>query len=110
MRQYFLIGDLARLEMALQHYASDFIDRAYTLVQPPLMMNRTAYEGVTDLSDFETVMYGIEPDGYHLIATSEHPLTAMRMDEIIEPSEPSHPNGWYQPLFPKRGRGAWAFG
>jgi seryl-tRNA synthetase len=87
-RQYFLIGDLARLEMALQHYASDFlIDRAYTLVQPPLMMNRTAYEGVTDLSDFETVMYGIEPDGYYLIATSEHPLTAMRMDEIIEPSE-----------------------
>ena len=87
-RQYFLIGDLARLEMALQHYASDFlIDRAYTLVQPPLMMNRTAYEGVTDLSDFETVMYGIEPDGYHLIATSEHPLTAMRMGEIIEPSE-----------------------
>ena len=87
-RQYFLIGDLARLEMALQQYASDFlIDRAYTLVQPPLMMNRTAYEGVTDLSDFETVIYGIEPDGYHLIATSEHPLTAMRMDEIIEPSE-----------------------
>ena len=74
--------------MALQHYASDFlIDRAYTLVQPPLMMNRAAYEGVTDLSDFETVMYGIEPDGYHLIATSEHPLTAMRMGEIIEPSE-----------------------
>ena len=87
-RQYFLIGDLARLEMVLQHYASDFlIDRAYTLVQPPLMMNRAAYEGVTDLSDFETVMYGIEPDGYHLIATSEHPLTAMRMGEIIEPSE-----------------------
>ena len=30
------------------------------------MMNRKAYEGVTDLSDFETVMYGIEPDGYYL--------------------------------------------
>ena len=43
------------------------------------MMNREAYEGVTDLSDFETVMYGIEPDNYYLIATSEHPLTAMRM-------------------------------
>ena len=51
------------------------------------MMNREAYEGVTDLSDFETVMYGIEPDKYYLIATSEHPLTAMRMDEVIEPSE-----------------------
>ena len=87
-RFYFLQGDLARLEMALQQYGADFLmGRGYTLVQPPLMMNREAYEGVTDLGDFETVMYGIEPDKYYLIATSEHPLTAMRMDEIIEPSE-----------------------
>ena len=87
-RFYFLQGDLARLEMALQSYSANFLmDRGYTLVQPPLMMNREAYEGVTDLGDFETVMYGIEPDKYYLIATSEHPLTAMRMDEIIEPSE-----------------------
>ena len=42
-RQYFLMGDLARLEMALQQYSADFlIDRGYTLVQPPLMMNRKA--------------------------------------------------------------------
>ena len=87
-RFYFMQGDLARLDMALQQYGSDFlIERGYTLVQPPLMMNREAFEGVTDLSDFETVMYGIKPDEYYLIATSEHPLTAMRMDEIIEPSE-----------------------
>jgi len=87
-RQYFLIGDLARLEMALQQYSTDFLtDKGYTLIQPPLMMNRKSYEGVTDLSDFENVMYGIDPDGYYLIATSEHPLTAMRMDEIIEPTE-----------------------
>ena len=87
-RFYFLQGDLARLEMALQNYSANFLmERGYTLVQPPLMMNREAYEGVTDLGDFETVMYGIEPDKYYLIATSEHPLTAMRMDEIIEPAE-----------------------
>ena len=87
-RFYFLQGDLARLEMALQSYSANFLmERGYTLVQPPLMMNREAYEGVTDLGDFETVMYGIEPDKYYLIATSEHPLTAMRMDEIIEPAE-----------------------
>ena len=87
-RFYFMQGDLARLEMALQQYGADFlIGRGYTLVQPPLMMNREAYEGVTDLTDFETVMYGVEPDKYYLIATSEHPLTAMRMDEIIEPAE-----------------------
>ncbi len=83
-RFFFLKGDLARLEMALQNYAVDFIrKRGYTFVQPPVMMNRQAYEGVTDLSDFETVMYGVEPDKYYMIATSEHPLTSMYMGETI---------------------------
>ena len=86
-RFYFLKGDLARLEMALQTYTVDFlIERGFTFVQPPVMMNRAAYEGVTDLSDFETVMYGITPDPLYMIATSEHPLTSMYMDEVIEPS------------------------
>ena len=74
-RFFFLKGDLARL-----------IGRGFTFIQPPVMMNRTAYEGVTDLSDFETVMYGITPDPLYMIATSEHPLTSMYMDEVIEPS------------------------
>jgi seryl-tRNA synthetase len=86
-RFYFLKGDLARMELALQTFAIDFLgERGYTLVQPPVMMNREAYEGVTDLNDFETVMYGVEPDKLYMIATSEHPLTAMFMDEVIEPS------------------------
>ena len=86
-RFFFLKGDLARLEMALQTYAVDFlVGRGFTFVQPPVMMNRKAYEGVTDLSDFETVMYGITPDPLYMIATSEHPLTSMYMDEVIEPS------------------------
>jgi seryl-tRNA synthetase len=83
-RFFFLKGDLARLEFALQQYAVDFIrQRGFTFVQPPLMMNREAYEGVTDLADFETVMYGVEPDNFYMIATSEHPLTAMFMNETI---------------------------
>tara|TARA_B100001750_G_C15512944_1_gene604925 strand:- start:1851 stop:3134 length:1284 start_codon:yes stop_codon:yes gene_type:complete len=86
-RFYFLKGDLARMELALQQYAVDFLtDRGYTFVQPPVMMNRTAYEGVTDLADFETVMYNVQPEGFYTIATSEHPLTAMFMDEVMEPS------------------------
>jgi seryl-tRNA synthetase len=86
-RFYFLKGDLARMELALQQYAVDFLtSREYTLVQPPMMMNRKAYEGVTDLDDFETVMYNVQPEGFYTIATSEHPLTAMFMDEVIEPS------------------------
>ena len=87
-RFFFLKGDLARLDFALQQFAVNFIrERGYTFVQPPVMMNREAYEGVTDLSDFETVMYGVEPDNYYMIATSEHPLTAMFMGETIPESD-----------------------
>ncbi len=86
-RFFFLKGDLARLELALQQHAVDLLTgKGFTFVQPPAMMNRAAYEGVTDLSDFEMVMYGVEPDKLYMIATSEHPLTAMFMDEVIEPS------------------------
>ena len=86
-RFYFLKGDLARMELALQQYTVDFlVARGYTFVQPPVMMNRAAYEGVTDLEDFETVMYNVQPEGFYTIATSEHPLTAMFMDEVMEPS------------------------
>ncbi|HII62739.1 MAG TPA: serine--tRNA ligase, partial [Candidatus Poseidoniaceae archaeon] len=87
-RFFFLKGDLARMEIALQQFSIDHLtSRGFTLVQPPVMMNRDAYEGVTDLSDFETVMYGVEPDKLYMIATSEHPLTAMFKDEVIEPSK-----------------------
>ena len=48
------------------------------------MMRRQAYEGVTDLKDFEDVMYKIEGEDLYLIATSEHPMAAMYMDEVLE--------------------------
>lgn len=85
-RFWFLQGVLAELDLAMQKYAADFmVQRGFTLVQPPFMMNRKSYEGVTDLKDFEDVMYKVEGEDLYLIATSEHPLTAMFMDEIIEP-------------------------
>jgi seryl-tRNA synthetase len=84
-RFYFLKGALAEMELALQKYAVDFMSkRGFTLVYPPFMMNRGAYEGVTDLADFESVMYNVQPDNFYLIATSEHPLTAMYMNEILD--------------------------
>ncbi len=85
-RFYFLKGELLLLEKALMSYGLDFMaKRSFTLVEPPFMMNRAAYEGVTDLQDFEEVMYKIEDEDLYLIATSEHPLTAMYMNEILEP-------------------------
>jgi len=82
---YFLKGRLALLDMALQRFAMDIlVARGYTPIIPPYMMNRVAYEGVTDLADFENVMYKIDGEDEYLIATSEHPMAAMYSDEIFE--------------------------
>lgn len=82
---YMLKGNLALLDLALQRLALDVLgERGYMPVMPPYMMNRAAYEGVTDLGDFENVMYAIDGEDEFLIATSEHPMAAMYMNEIFE--------------------------
>ena len=82
---YFLKGNLALLDLALQRFALDsIIAKGYTPIIPPYMMNRKSYEEVTDLADFEKVMYKIEGDDAYLIATAEHPMAAMYQDEIFE--------------------------
>lgn len=82
---YFLKGSLVLLDMALQRFALDLLSqKGYIAVIPPFMINRSSYEGVTDLGDFEKVMYKIDGDDAYLIATSEHPIGAMYRDEIFE--------------------------
>lgn len=82
---YYLTGPVVLLDLALQRFALDLlIERGFTPVAPPLMLRREPYEGVTDLADFENVMYKIEGEDLYLIATSEHPLGAMRMGEILD--------------------------
>ncbi|MFH1630622.1 MAG: serine--tRNA ligase [Candidatus Aenigmatarchaeota archaeon] len=81
---FYLKGKLAKLDYALQMFAVDvLIDRGFTLIEPPFMLQRKPYEGVTDLSDFESVMYKIENEDLYLIATSEHPVAAMMMDKVV---------------------------
>jgi seryl-tRNA synthetase len=47
-------------------------------------MRRKPYEGVVALSDFEDVLYKVEGEDLYLIATSEHPMAAMFMDEVLK--------------------------
>lgn len=82
---FYLKSDLARLDYAIMQFAMDLlVKRGFTPVGPPLMMARRPYEGVTDLDDFEGVMYKAEGEDLYLIATSEHPMAAMFMDETLE--------------------------
>jgi len=81
---YYLKGNLARLDFAIMAYTMDFLrDRGYTLIETPLMMHRKPYLGVTDLEFFGDQLYKIENDDLYLIATSEHPMAASFMDEVI---------------------------
>jgi len=82
---YYLMGDMARLELALVHFAIETLtEKGYKLINPPLMLRRKPYEGVTDLKDFETMMYKVEDEDLMLIATSEHPIAALLMNETYD--------------------------
>lgn len=82
---YYLKGALALLDLAVLHYAVDFLSqRGFLLVEPPFMLRRNAYLGATDLEFFEEQLYKVEGDELYMIATAEHPLAAFYMDEVIE--------------------------
>ncbi|MGI0066989.1 MAG: serine--tRNA ligase, partial [Thermoplasmata archaeon] len=85
---YYLRGPIVLLDLALQRFALDLLaERGFSPVSPPYMLRRAPYEGVTDLADFENVMYRIEGEDLYLIATSEHPLAALYLGEILDEDE-----------------------
>lgn len=87
-RFYYLKNELVLLDIAMQQMALEMLlKQEYSPIYPPFMMRREVYEGVTDLADFENVMYKIEGEDLYLIATSEHPMAGMYMGEIFEPTD-----------------------
>jgi len=81
---YYLKGPLVLLDLAITSYAIDFMTkRGYQLVEPPFMMRKEPYVGATDLEFFADQLYKIEGEELYMIATAEHPLAALFMDEVI---------------------------
>ena len=82
---FYFKNELALLNHAVMMFAADvLLGKGFTLIEPPYLMRRAPYEGVVALEDFENVMYKIENEDLYLIATSEHPMAAMHMDDVIE--------------------------
>ncbi len=87
-RFFYLKGAGALLDLALTNFALEEIGKkGYLPIEPPYLMKKEAYEGVTSLSDFEDVLYKIEKENLYLIATSEHPMAAMFMKEVLKEKE-----------------------
>lgn len=82
---FYLKEDLVLLDQAIQRFAIDFLrKRGYILINPPYMLRKDAYLGVTDLDAFHDVLYKIEDEDLYMIATAEHPIGAMLMNEILD--------------------------
>jgi len=83
-RFYYLKNEAVLLSQALQRFAMDRLrKKGYTLIQTPYMLNRAALEGGVNLSEFEETLYKIENEDLYLIATSEHPLVALKKDQVL---------------------------
>jgi len=81
---FYLKEELALLDYAILNYTIDFMrKRGYVLVEPPFMMRKKPYLGVTDLEFFGDQLYKVEKEDLYLIATSEHPMAAIFMNEVI---------------------------
>ena len=83
-RSYYLTGAGAMLEFALVNYAITSANKAgFTPVIPPVLVNSAAMEGTGFLGQAAENVYHLEKDDVYLVGTSEVPLAAMYMDEVL---------------------------
>ena len=84
-RSYYLTGVGALLEFALVNYAITSATKAgFTPVIPPVLVKPAAMEGTGFLGQAAENVYHLEKDDYYLVGTSEVPLAAFHMDEVLD--------------------------
>ncbi len=87
-RNYFLTGIGALLHWAVLRFALDYlIERGYQAMYPPVLVREAAMRGTGYLPGGEEQAYKCERDNVYLAGTSEVPVAAYHMDEILNESE-----------------------
>jgi seryl-tRNA synthetase len=89
-RQYFLKGDGTRLHHAILKLAMDHLYKdGFTLFEPPLIVKHEAMLGTGYFPGGEDQAYRLDErdENSYLIGTSEVPVCALHMDEIIPENE-----------------------
>ena len=83
-RFYYLTGVGALLEFALVNYAiSSAMKSGFIPVIPPVLVKPPAMEGTGFLGQAAENVFHLEEDDFFLVGTSEVPLAAFHMDEIL---------------------------
>jgi seryl-tRNA synthetase len=81
----FILGDTALVALALYRLALDRLVReGFTPVLPPVLVREDAMYGTGFFPSDKSDYYEIPADHLYLVGTSEVPLIAMHMDEILE--------------------------
>jgi seryl-tRNA synthetase len=84
-RSYYLTGNGALLELALVNYAiSMAVKNGFIPVISPVLVKPAAMEGTGFLGQAAENVYHLSQDELYLVGTSEVPLAAFHMDEILE--------------------------
>ena len=97
-RSYYLTGVGALLELALVNYAiSVAVKSGFIPMIPPVLVKPAAMEGTGFLGQAAENVYHLAQDELYLVGTSEVPLAAYHMDEVLE-SLPIRYTG-YSPCF-----------
>jgi seryl-tRNA synthetase len=86
-RFYYLTGVGALLELALVNAAiAQATEAGFTPMLTPALVKPQAMEGTGFLGQAAQDVYHLEKDDFYLVGTSEVPLAAYHMDEIIDAS------------------------
>ena len=81
----YIIGDAARVAMALYQFALDhLVQSGFTPVIPPVLVREEAMYGTGFFPTERSNIYALEADGLFLTGTSEVALASLHMGEILE--------------------------
>lgn len=84
-RFYYLTGNGALLEFALINFAiAKAVEAGFIPVVPPVLVKPHAMEGTGFLGQAAENVFHLEQDDFYLVGTSEVPLAAYHMDEILD--------------------------
>ncbi|MFM8329803.1 MAG: serine--tRNA ligase [Actinomycetales bacterium] len=99
-RFYYLTGVGALLELALVNYAIQMATKAgFTPMIPPVLVKPAAMEGTGFLGQAAENVFHLEEDDFYLVGTSEVPLAAYHMDEILDVTKLPMRYTGYSPCF-----------
>ena len=99
-RFYYLTGVGALLELALVNYAIQRATKAgFIPVIPPVLVKPEAMEGTGFLGQAAENVFHLAEDDFYLVGTSEVPLAAYHMDEILDASKLPLRYSGYSPCF-----------